>query len=133
MISLWIGQVVNAMPARIVEIDATNASCLDAVAPDVFDNAVDAVQLNRFVGDPRHILVVAIDDGLVVGMATAVEYFHPDKAPQLWINEVGVSPAYRGRRMRTRRAVFLNACTERCVEVARSLGSRLLRTNVPGF
>ena len=60
------------MPARIVEIDATNARCLDAVAPDVFDNAVDAVQLNRFVGDPRHILVVAIDDGLVVGMATAV-------------------------------------------------------------
>jgi predicted GNAT family acetyltransferase len=28
-------------------------------------------------------------------MASAVEYFHPDKPPQLWINEVGVALSHR--------------------------------------
>jgi aminoglycoside 6'-N-acetyltransferase I len=50
-----------------------------------------------FLEDARHHLVVAIDDGVVVGMASAVDYVHPDKAPQLWINEVGVAPAYQRR------------------------------------
>jgi aminoglycoside 6'-N-acetyltransferase I len=30
-------------------------------------------------------------------MASAVHYVHPDKPPQLWINEVSVSPAYQRR------------------------------------
>jgi len=33
----------------------------------------------------------------VVGMASAVDYVHPDKAPQLWINEVGVAPSHQQR------------------------------------
>ena len=48
-------------------------------------------------------MFVAVDESLVVGMASAVEYFHPDKQPQLWINEVGVALTHRrqgiGRRM----------------------------------
>lgn len=78
-------------------LSATNLACLDRVAPEVFDNAIDPAQLERFSSDPRHIMLVAIEDGLVVGMASAVEYFHPDKPAQLWINEVGVSPAYQRR------------------------------------
>lgn len=30
-------------------------------------------------------------------MASGVHYVHPDKPPELWVNEVGVSPAYQGR------------------------------------
>jgi aminoglycoside 6'-N-acetyltransferase I len=30
-------------------------------------------------------------------MASAVHYVHPDKPPELWVNEVGVAPAYRSR------------------------------------
>ncbi|MBE9042786.1 GNAT family N-acetyltransferase [Oscillatoriales cyanobacterium LEGE 11467] len=33
----------------------------------------------------------------VVGMASAVHYVHPDKPNELWINEVGVAPAYQHR------------------------------------
>jgi hypothetical protein len=36
----------------------------------------------------------------VVGFASAVHYVHPDKAPELWINEVGV--AEPGDRIRCR-------------------------------
>jgi aminoglycoside 6'-N-acetyltransferase I len=44
-------------------------------------------------------MVLAVDDGFVVGMASAVEYFHPDKPQQLWINEVGVTPLRRNERI----------------------------------
>jgi len=48
-------------------------------------------------------MFLAIDGKTVVGMASSVEYFHPDKAPQLWINEVGVTMTHRrqgiGRRL----------------------------------
>ena len=91
------------MSIRIAVIDPDNAHWLARRAPDVFDNDVDPGHLARFVADDRHILVVAVADATVVGMATAVEYFHPDKPAQLWINEVGVSPDYQrqgiGRRL----------------------------------
>jgi len=87
----------------IVTLTADNAGLLDTVAPDVFDHAIDAEQLAAFLDDPRHVMVLAVADGTVVGMASAVEYFHPDKMPQLWINEVGVAPTHRrlgiGRRL----------------------------------
>ncbi len=76
---------------------------LDRVAPDVFDGPVDVRWAQRFFADARHHLVVALDGDVVVGMASAVDYVHPDKAPQLWINEVGVAPTHRrcgiGRRL----------------------------------
>jgi ribosomal protein S18 acetylase RimI-like enzyme len=76
---------------------------LDHVAPDVFDNAIDPRWSAEFLADPRHHLAVALDDALVVGFASAVHYVHPDKPPELWINEVGVAPSYQsqglGRRL----------------------------------
>jgi ribosomal protein S18 acetylase RimI-like enzyme len=67
------------------------------VAPDVFDGPVDPHWAEEFLADPRHHLIVAVDGGEVVGMISAVDYVHPDKAPQLWINEVGVAPTHRRR------------------------------------
>lgn len=68
---------------------------LDNVADGVFDNAVDPRWRDEFFADPRHHLVVAMDGDVVVGMTSSVHYVHPDKAPQLFINEVGVAPAYQ--------------------------------------
>jgi aminoglycoside 6'-N-acetyltransferase I len=68
---------------------------LDRVADGVFDNAVISSLASEFLNDRRHHLIVAIHEGQVVGMITAVDYVHPDKAPQLWINEVGVAPPYQ--------------------------------------
>ena len=45
----------------------------------------------------RHHLVVALDGDLVVGMASGVHYLHPDKAPQLFINEVAVASTHAGQ------------------------------------
>ena len=71
---------------------------LAAVAPDVFDDPLDAAATAAFLADPRHHLAVAIDDGIVVGFVSAVTYVHPDKPrPELWINEVGVAPTHQRR------------------------------------
>jgi ribosomal protein S18 acetylase RimI-like enzyme len=70
---------------------------LQRVADGVFDGPVEQRWLREFLGDARHHMTVALDRGLVVGMVSAVDYVHPDKAPQLWINEVGVAPSHRRR------------------------------------
>ena len=73
------------------------AHVLDNVAADVFDHAIDPRWCAEFFADPRHHLAVALDSDLVVGMASAVHYVHPDKPPELWINEVGVAPTHAGQ------------------------------------
>jgi GNAT superfamily N-acetyltransferase len=71
---------------------------LARVAPGVFDDPIDARAAEAFLADARHHLAVAIDEGVVVGFASAVHYLHPDKPrPEMWINEVGVAPTHRGR------------------------------------
>ena len=70
---------------------------LHHAADGVFDHPVDAKLTAEFLNDPRHAICVAIDDGVVVGMASGVRYVHPDKAPELWINEVGVAESHRRR------------------------------------
>lgn len=70
-------------------------SILRNVAAALFDDPIDPKLTAEFLADPRHHMAVAIDDGLVVGFASGVHYVHPDKAPQLWINEVAVAPDYR--------------------------------------
>ena len=65
------------------------------VVPGVFDNAIDARWTAEFLADPRHHLAVAVDGGQVVGMASGVHYVHPDKPPELWVNEIAVAPTHR--------------------------------------
>ena len=94
------------------------ASALSNVAPGVFDDPIDPRWSAEFFADPRHHLAVAIDDGCVVGMASAVHYVHPDKGPELWVNEVGVAPTHRARGVGTQllRVLFEHARTLGCAE-----------------
>lgn len=69
---------------------------LTNVAEDVFDDPIVESSAQEFLMDPRHRLVVALDNDLVVGFVSAVIYVHPDKpAPELWINEIGVAPSHQ--------------------------------------
>ena len=91
-------------------LQAGDASVLQRVADDVFDLPVDPHWSAEFLADPRHHLAVAIDGDLVVGMASGVHYIHPDKPPQLFINEVGVASSHQGRGIGRR---LLDALLER--------------------
>jgi GNAT superfamily N-acetyltransferase len=78
-------------------LESYEARVLANVAPGVFDQPVDARWCEEFFADARHHLAVALDGDQVVGMASGVHYVHPDKPPELWINEVAVAPTHHGQ------------------------------------
>ena len=85
------------MPTDIKILGPDDLNVLSNIAPDVFDNDIDGRLAAEFLRDPRHHLAVALDGGRVIGFASAVHYIHPDKPPELWINEVGVASDHQGR------------------------------------
>jgi ribosomal protein S18 acetylase RimI-like enzyme len=88
----------TSVPIEIKLLHRGDAHVLTSVALDVFDDALDPAATAMFLADSRHHLAVALDDGVVVGFASAVTYVHPDKPqPELWINEVGVAPTHQRR------------------------------------
>jgi ribosomal protein S18 acetylase RimI-like enzyme len=91
---------------------------LDRIADGVFDGPVQARWAGAFLADARHHMLVALENGVVVGMVSAVDYVHPDKAPQLWINEIGVAPSHqrRGIGRRLLDAILAHGRTLGCTE-----------------
>ena len=69
---------------------------LDSVAEGVFDEAIRQDEARAFLKDPSHIMMLAMEDELVVGMASGIVIRHPDKLREHWINEVGVADRARG-------------------------------------
>jgi aminoglycoside 6'-N-acetyltransferase I len=91
------------MAVEIKLLGPLDAGVLAHIAPDVFDDPIDVRRAEEFLGDPRHHLAVAVDDGQVVGFVSAVHYVHPDNLrPELWINEVSVATKHRGRGLGSR-------------------------------
>src|SRR5688572_10043094 len=107
---------VTAVEIRV--LGPGDAGVLDRVAAEVFDNPVDPQWSAEFFADARHHLAVAIDAGIVVGMASGIHYVHPDKPPELWINEVGVAEFHRfqGIGRRVVEALLAHARTLGCHE-----------------
>ena len=80
---------------RVLDLDDLALLC-DAGA-DVFDHPVQPGLAREFLAADGHILVAAIAAGGIVGFASGTVIRHPDKRPQLFVNEVGVADAYRRR------------------------------------
>lgn len=79
-------------------LHAGDLDVLRSVADGVFDDPIHFERAAEFLSDPRHHLVVAIEDGLVIGFVSAIDYLHPDKpAPEMWVNELSVGEAWRRR------------------------------------
>ena len=76
-------------------LSKSDLSLLLNIANDVFDNPVDETFAAEFLNDPRHHIVVALADDVIIGFVSAVHYIHPDKPPELWINEIGVAPSHQ--------------------------------------
>lgn len=78
-------------------LSAADASVLTRVADDVFDEAIDPARTAAYLASPDHLMLVAIADGVVIAQVAAVIHRHPDKPTELYIDEVGVTPAYHRR------------------------------------
>jgi ribosomal protein S18 acetylase RimI-like enzyme len=75
------------------------------LAADVFDGPATREGTAWFLGGSRDILMLADLDGRIVGFASGSVLHHPDKPPELFIQEVGVNED--ARRMGIARALVL--------------------------
>ena len=100
---------------EIVRLSPDNAGLLDRIAEDVFDEPVRPDRLAAYLADPGHIMLVAVSDGIVIGQCAAVVHRHPDKVAELYIDEVGVSPAFQ-------RKGIARAMVERMLAIGKDLG-----------
>jgi aminoglycoside 6'-N-acetyltransferase I len=79
---------------QITEVTLADIDLLLAVPPGLFDNDIQPDQSRAFLTDPANILLLAHDGDLAVGMVTGTILRHPDKAPSLFINEVGTRDSH---------------------------------------
>lgn len=82
------------MPFRLHRLQPGDEALLDHVAPDVFDEPVRPDRLRAYLATPGHLMVVALDDDLVVGQCAGVVHAHPDKATELYVDEVGTATSH---------------------------------------
>ncbi|MHA3978735.1 GNAT family N-acetyltransferase [Halovulum sp. GXIMD14794] len=100
---------------RITRIDRRNMALLEHLAEEVFDAPISPEHLDAYIDDPAQHLLVAVLRGTVVGQLKAVVHRHPEKGPNLFIEELGVSSE-------TRRQGIGTALAERAAQLARQEG-----------
>jgi aminoglycoside 6'-N-acetyltransferase I len=113
--------VAEDREAEAVEIRAVgpaDRALFARVAPEVFDGPVMPERLAGYLGSDDHIMVLALRDGEVVGQVAAVIHRHPDMADELYIDNLGVTPALqrRGIGRRLMDAVFALGRARGCEE-----------------
>ena len=85
------------MNVEMRRLTPADAAILDRVAADVFDEAIDPARVAAYLAEPGHLMLVALVDGEVVGQCAAVIHRHPDKPTEIYVDEVGVTPALHRR------------------------------------
>lgn len=91
------------METWIVRVGPDEARLLDRVAEDVFDEAIAPPRVAAYLAQPGHLMVVAVaGGGEVVGQARGIVHRHPDLPTELYIDNLGVTPARRREGLATR-------------------------------
>jgi aminoglycoside 6'-N-acetyltransferase I len=83
------------MERRIIRVGQAQAGLLDKVAEDVFDEPIDPVRLGAYLAEPTHLMVIACADGEVIAQARGMIHRHPDQPTELYIDNLGVTPAHK--------------------------------------
>jgi ribosomal protein S18 acetylase RimI-like enzyme len=87
--------MINNLNIKLATLDDLEA--MKEVGDQLFDLPVKTERAMEFLEDSRHHLVLAYIHSKVVGMASGFHYVHPDKDPELFINEVGVIEEYQNK------------------------------------
>lgn len=95
-----------------------DAALLDRIADGVFDEPVRPDRLAAYLAEPGHLLILAFEDGVVVGQCAAVIHRHPDKPVELYVDEVGVADGWhrRGIARAMMRAMLAEGRARGCAE-----------------
>jgi len=96
-------------------LEATTVEQVEAAAL-LYDGPPVRAATDTFLADPRHYLLVALDDdGRTVGFISGVEMTHPDKGTEMFLYELAVADDSR------QQGIGL-ALTARLADLARSRG-----------
>jgi ribosomal protein S18 acetylase RimI-like enzyme len=79
----------------VLHIERAEALEAVAAAAPLFDRALQADAVERFLADERHHLLVARDGEATVGFVSGVEMTHPDKGTEMFLYELAVAEAAR--------------------------------------
>jgi aminoglycoside 6'-N-acetyltransferase I len=90
------------MIVDILRIGPGDAAVLGRVAEDVFDDDIDPARVTAYLAEPGHLMVLAVAGGEVVGQARGMVHRHPDLPTELYIDNLGVTPARRREGIATR-------------------------------
>lgn len=82
------------MTISLKRLVAGDEAAFNAIAPDVFDEPIHPERMRAYLREPGHIMLLALEDGLVVGQCAAVIHRHPDKPTELYIDEVGTASTH---------------------------------------
>jgi ribosomal protein S18 acetylase RimI-like enzyme len=89
------------MSIEIKMLQTGDSAVLDGIEPGLFERPLKDLSLSEFLFDSRHHMAIALykpagtEQQQVVGFASAVHYVHPDKDPELFINEIEVAESHR--------------------------------------
>jgi ribosomal protein S18 acetylase RimI-like enzyme len=92
----------NAEAAAEVEVRRIADVAAIKEAESLFDKSIDHESAERFITSDGHHLLLAYEGRKPVGMVTGVELTHPDKGTEMFLYELGVDDAHRGRGIGTR-------------------------------
>jgi len=73
------------------------ARLLENIAEEVFDAELDPQRLASYLESPGHLMIIAVCEKQVVGQVAAYVHRHPDQAPDLYIDNLGVAPPFQRR------------------------------------
>lgn len=85
------------MAIAIHGVTAENADLLAKVAADVFDEEITPDRLGPFLAAAGHVMFVAVEDDQVVGQIRGMVHVQPDRASDLYIDNLGVAPSHKRR------------------------------------
>jgi ribosomal protein S18 acetylase RimI-like enzyme len=90
------------MTATLHVITPENMGLMARVAEDVFDHAIKPDRLAAFAASPLHRMIVAVDQGEVVGQIRGIVHLQPDRAGDLYIDNLGVTEGRQREGIATR-------------------------------
>ncbi len=90
------------MTIEIIQLDEGNMDILNNYDEDIFDEKIDTLRLAALLKEQSSILLVAVNEGSVIGQVLAAIHRHPDKPTELYIDDLGVSENFQRRGIATR-------------------------------
>ena len=83
------------MPFTVKRLSSADGPLFTRIAPDVFDEPVGSARLAAYLSATNHLMVVALEGGMIVGQCAGVMHHHPDKPTELYVDEVGTASTHR--------------------------------------